>query len=76
MTKWVYSFSAERAEGRGDMKNFLGGNGSIGWGVRMLNGLYSVTHPFAGPSSAQPITASPMNAAEVPASQASPSPAP
>src|SRR5271168_1828539 len=27
MTKWVYSFSAERAEGRGDMKNLLGGKG-------------------------------------------------
>ena len=23
MTKWVYSFSAERAEGRGEMKNLL-----------------------------------------------------
>ena len=32
-----------------DAKNFLGGNGSIGWGVRMLNGLYSLTHPFSGP---------------------------
>jgi len=28
MTKWVYSFSAERAEGRGDMKNLLGGKGA------------------------------------------------
>jgi pyruvate,orthophosphate dikinase len=27
MTKWVYSFSAERAEGRGDMRNLLGGKG-------------------------------------------------
>src|SRR5580698_951823 len=27
MTKWVYSFSAERAEGRGEMKNLLGGKG-------------------------------------------------
>src|SRR5580698_847744 len=28
MTKWVYSFSAERAEGRGEMKNLLGGKGA------------------------------------------------
>src|ERR1700680_2580253 len=27
MTKWVYSFSAEGAEGRGEMKNLLGGKG-------------------------------------------------
>jgi pyruvate,orthophosphate dikinase len=28
MKKWVYSFSAERAEGRGEMKNLLGGKGA------------------------------------------------
>jgi pyruvate, orthophosphate dikinase len=28
MTKWVYSFSAERAEGRGEMRNLLGGKGA------------------------------------------------
>jgi pyruvate, orthophosphate dikinase len=28
MTKWVYSFSAERAEGLGEMKNLLGGKGA------------------------------------------------
>ena len=28
MTKWVYSFSAERAEGRGETKNLLGGKGA------------------------------------------------
>src|SRR5215472_12052106 len=28
MTKWVYSFGAGRAEGRGDMKNLLGGKGA------------------------------------------------
>ena len=28
MTKWVYSFSAERAEGQGEMKNLLGGKGA------------------------------------------------
>jgi pyruvate, orthophosphate dikinase len=28
MTKWVYSFSAKRAEGRGEMKNLLGGKGA------------------------------------------------
>ncbi len=28
MTKWVYAFSAERAEGRGEMKNLLGGKGA------------------------------------------------
>src|SRR5271154_6093976 len=27
MTKWVYAFSAELAEGRGEMKNLLGGKG-------------------------------------------------
>ena len=28
MAKWVYSFSAERAEGKGEMKNLLGGKGA------------------------------------------------
>src|ERR1700730_14190139 len=28
MTKWVYSFSAERAEGRGELKKLLGGKGA------------------------------------------------
>ena len=28
MTKWVYTFSAERAEGRAEMKNLLGGKGA------------------------------------------------
>ena len=28
MTKWVYSFSAERTEGRAEMKNLLGGKGA------------------------------------------------
>jgi pyruvate, orthophosphate dikinase len=28
MEKWVYSFSADRAEGRGEMKNLLGGKGA------------------------------------------------
>src|ERR1700677_2801508 len=28
MTKWVYSFSAESAEGRGELKNLLGGKGA------------------------------------------------
>jgi pyruvate, orthophosphate dikinase len=28
MTKWVYAFSAERAEGRGEMKKLLGGKGA------------------------------------------------
>ncbi len=28
MTKWVYSFSAERADGRAEMKNLLGGKGA------------------------------------------------
>ena len=27
MTKWVYAFGAELAEGRGAMKNLLGGKG-------------------------------------------------
>lgn len=61
-----------------DAKSFLGGNGSLGWGVRMLNGVYSLTHPFSRSSTAQPIAVSPMNAASVPAAapQASPSSAP
>ena len=28
MTKWVYSFGAEKTEGRGEMKNLLGGKGA------------------------------------------------
>src|SRR5271165_2733983 len=28
MTKWVYTFSADRAEGRAEMRNFLGGKGA------------------------------------------------
>ena len=56
-----------------DAKNFLGGNGGLGWGVRMLNGLYSVTHPFSRSSAAKPIEASPVSGAEPPAPQASPS---
>ena len=28
MTKWVYSFGAEKTEGRGAMKNLLGGKGA------------------------------------------------
>jgi phospholipid/cholesterol/gamma-HCH transport system substrate-binding protein len=59
-----------------DAKNFLGGNGSIGWGVRMLNGVYSLTHPFTGPATAGPITAVPVRTADLPSPQASPSPAP
>lgn len=59
-----------------DAKNFLGGNGSIGWGVRMLNGLYSLTHPFSRPQATQPIATAPMNAADPPAPQTSSSPAP
>ena len=57
-----------------DAKNFLGGNGSIGWGVKMINGLYSLTHPFSRASSAAPTVASPLNAADLPAPQASASP--
>jgi phospholipid/cholesterol/gamma-HCH transport system substrate-binding protein len=45
-----------------DAKSFLGGNGSIGWGMRMLNGLYSATHPFSKGSGAPPLNASPMRA--------------
>ncbi len=37
---------------------FLSQGGSIGWGMRMLNGLYSVTHPFGG--SPAPVQAAPM----------------
>ncbi len=28
MTKWVYSFGPEKTEGRGEMKNLLGGKGA------------------------------------------------
>ncbi len=57
-----------------DAKNFLGGNGSLGWGVRMLNGIYSLTHPLSRPSTAEPIAASPVNAVEPAPPQAAPSP--
>ena len=56
-----------------EAKSFLGGNGSIGWGVRMLNGLYSVTHPFSKSSNSAPAATSPMTAVDAPAAQASPS---
>jgi hypothetical protein len=59
-----------------DAKNFLGGNGSIGWGVRMLNGIYSLTHPLSRPSATRPIASSPMSAADSPPTQTSASPAP
>ena len=58
-----------------DAKSFLGGNGSIGWGVKMLNGLYSVTHPFSRGGNGAPTLASPMRAVDVPAAQPS-APAP
>jgi len=57
-------------------KSMLGGNGSLGWGMKMLNGLYSVTHPFSRPSSSEPIAASPIRAIDAPAAAASPSPEP
>ncbi len=53
-----------------DAKNFLGGNGSLGWGVRMLNGLYSLTHPFGGAATTEPIASSPVSATEPAAPQA------
>jgi phospholipid/cholesterol/gamma-HCH transport system substrate-binding protein len=56
-----------------EAKSFLGGNGSIGWGVRMLNGIYSVTHPFSKSSSSAPGATSPMTANDPPAAPASPS---
>jgi phospholipid/cholesterol/gamma-HCH transport system substrate-binding protein len=59
-----------------DAKNFLGGNGSMGWGVRMLNGLYSITHPFAGSSPGATITASPLSATDPAPAQPSPAPTP
>ena len=54
-----------------DAKNLLGGNGSIGWGVRMLNGIYSLTHPFSRPATDEPIAVSPV-VADPPAPRASP----
>ena len=58
-----------------DAKDFLGGNGSLGWGVRMLNGFYSLTHPFSRPTTSTPASASAVSAVELPAPQASASPA-
>ncbi len=57
-----------------DAKTTLGGGGSIGWGVKMLNGLYGITHPFSGGATTQPITSAAPAAAEssAPAPQASP----
>lgn len=52
-----------------DAKSFLGGNGSLGWGVRMLNGIYSLTHPFHRPPANEPVTVSPLTSAGPPASQ-------
>lgn len=41
-----------------EAKDFLGPNGSAGWGVKILNGLYSVTHPFShSPAATEPLTA-------------------
>jgi phospholipid/cholesterol/gamma-HCH transport system substrate-binding protein len=60
-----------------DAKNFLGGGGSMGWGMKMLNGLYGVTHPFHGADAAQPLTApaaieAPAQSPQKPATQPSP----
>jgi len=54
-----------------EAKSFLGGNGSIGWGVRMLNGLYTVTHPFSRSSDLAPAMTSPLRAIAAPAAQPS-----
>lgn len=55
-----------------EAKGFLGGEGSMGWGVRMLNGLYSVTHPFSHSAPAAPLTIAPT---DPPAGPAASSPA-
>lgn len=39
--------------------DFLREDGSIGWGMRMLNGLYSITHPFSA-TAAAPVQAAPI----------------
>ncbi|HXN87582.1 MAG TPA: hypothetical protein VN867_16025, partial [Candidatus Binataceae bacterium] len=59
-----------------DAKNFLGTSGSMGWGMKMLNGLYGVTHPFHGGEGAQPSNASAPAMIEAPApSSQTPAPA-
>jgi phospholipid/cholesterol/gamma-HCH transport system substrate-binding protein len=46
-----------------EAKTLLAAEGSVGWGVRLMNVLYGLTHPFSGGSSetpaasAQPLTA-------------------
>jgi phospholipid/cholesterol/gamma-HCH transport system substrate-binding protein len=56
-----------------DAKTFLGGGGgSMGWGMKMLNGLYGVTHPFHGGDATQPLTAPVPAAVEAPAQASQP----
>lgn len=56
-------------------------SGSVGWGVQLLNGMYSLTHPFTvGPSeastSAQPVTATSPGGAHAPGARSAPGTAP
>ncbi len=54
---------------------FLSQEGSIGWGVRMLNGLYVITHPFSqAPAAVQAAPSAPANDASAPAPSGSPTP--
>ena len=54
-----------------EAKSFLGGGGSLGWGVKMLNGAYAVTHPFNRNIPTEQLILTPPPA---PASQPSPNP--
>ncbi len=51
-----------------EAKGFLGESGSVGWGIHLLNGVYSLTHPFSAgfsetPAPVQPVTATAPDAA-------------
>jgi hypothetical protein len=39
----------------------------MGWGMKMLNGLYGVTHPFHGGETTQPLSAPAPATIEAPA---------
>ena len=58
-------------------KYVLGNAASLGWGVRMLNGAYSLTHPFTKSTTTAPLAMPPPAAsAMTPAARPAPVPSP
>jgi phospholipid/cholesterol/gamma-HCH transport system substrate-binding protein len=58
-----------------EAKSFLSGGGSLGWGVKMLNGAYTVTHPFSRNSPTDELILTPAPSSQsAPANQAPPKP--